>query len=258
MKLPVIAISVLAMVASSNTWAWGKTGHRVTGKIAESYLSESAKQHINALFPNSSLAEISTLADEMRSNPSTFWQKTASPWHYVSVPKGKSYSQVTPPSEGDAVTALNNFVKTIKDDAASNEDKKLALHFIVHIIGDLHQPLHAGNGTDRGGNDVKLKFFWEETNLHRVWDSQLIDKQQLSYSEMASWLNNKITVEQAQQWLVSDPNIWIKESTQLRDTIYPESDSISWDYQYKHIDTIKVRLQQGGVRIAAFLNKVFE
>ncbi len=194
----------------------------------------------------------------MRSNPSDFWQKTASPWHYVSVPKSKTYAQVSAPEEGDAVTALNTFVATLKNETASIEEKKLALHFIVHIIGDLHQPLHAGNGTDRGGNDVKLNFFWQSTNLHRVWDSELIDRQQLSYTEMANWLNNKISPEQAQQWLVADPQVWITESTQIRDQIYPQSDSVSWDYQYKHIDTVKTRLQQGGVRIAAFLNQIFQ
>lgn len=84
--------------------------------------------------------------------------KTAGPRHYVSVPEGKTYVEVGAPDEGDAVTALEQFTNTLKDPSATTDEKRLALQFIVHIIGDLHQPLHAGNGTDRGGNDVKVRF----------------------------------------------------------------------------------------------------
>jgi len=85
----------------------------------------------------------------------------------------------------------------LQDETASLEDKQLTLRFTVHIIGDLHQPLHAGDGTDRGGNDYKMTFFWEETNLHRVWDTQLIEQEELSYTEMTHWLSRKITKQTA-------------------------------------------------------------
>jgi hypothetical protein len=115
------------------------------------------------------------------------------------VPKGKHYHEVGAPEQGDSVTALAQFKATLLDKDASLEQKQLALRFIVHIIGDLHQPLHAGNGTDRGGNDVKVRFFWEDSNLHRVWDSQMLDRRQLSYSEWADWLGRKITQQHVEQ-----------------------------------------------------------
>jgi hypothetical protein len=128
----------------------------------------------------------------------------------------------------------------------------------VHIIGDLHQPFHAGNGTDRGGNDVKLKFFWEDSNLHRVWDSGLIDRQQLSYTEWTERLSKKISKQQAQTWMDADPLVWITESAKIRQGLYPKEDKLSWSYQYQHMPTVKQRLQMGGVRIATYLNQIFK
>ena len=115
---------------------------------------------------------------------------------------GKNYTDVAPPLEGNAVTALEMFTKQLISKQSSLAEKQLALRFIVHIIGDLHQPFHAGNGTDKGGNDVKLKFFWEDSNLHRVWDSGLIDRQQLSYTEWTQILSRKISDQQAKEWIV--------------------------------------------------------
>ena len=178
---------------SAGALAWGQTGHRVTGEIAEQYLTPLAQEKIAEIIANESLAEMSTWPDEMRSNPDPFWRKIAGPFHYVTVPEGKTYAEVGPPEKGDSVTALNDFRKILLDDDASLTDKQLALRFIIHIIGDLHQPLHAGNGTDRGGNDVKVRFFGEDSNLHRVWDTNLVDHQKLSFTEWSDWLMAKIS-----------------------------------------------------------------
>lgn len=246
-----------SLIGSTYVNAWGQTGHRVTGKIAERYLSDEAKAAIASIIPNESLAEASTYADDMRSNPEHFWQKIAGPFHYVTVPTGKTYVEVGAPEQGDSYTALAEFTKTLKNPEASQADKQLALRFAVHIIGDLHQPLHAGNGTDRGGNDVKVSFFREDSNLHRVWDSGLIDRKDLSFSEWSEWLGNKISDAQAQEWMTTDPLVYIEESAKIRDEIYPQGDDLSWQYLYDHIPMVRLRLQQGGVRIAAYLNAVF-
>jgi hypothetical protein len=250
--------SLLLITVTPNVLAWGQTGHRVTGAIAEQHLTDKAKATIKKILGSESLAEASTWPDEMRSNPADFWQKTASPYHYVSVPEGKTYAEVGAPAQGDSASALKKFSTILKDKNSTKEQKQLALRFIVHIIGDLHQPLHAGNGTDRGGNDVRLKFFGQDSNLHRVWDSGLIDRQNLSYTEMTDWLSRRITKKLAKEWKVADPQVWITESTKIRDTIYPDSDNISWDYNYQNINTVKTRLSQGGIRIAAYLNELFK
>jgi hypothetical protein len=250
----ILAASTYSQMAN----AWGQTGHRVSGKIAELYLTPEASAYISLILENESLAEISTFADENRSNRAEFWQKTASPYHYVTVPTGKTYSEVGAPENGDSYTAIQMYTKTLKDSLASRSDKQLALKMLVHIIADLHQPLHVGNGNDRGGNDLKLAFFWEDSNLHRVWDSGLIDRAQLSYTEWYEFLAPKISAEQAKQWYTADPLVYIAESLEIRDSIYPNEDELSWQYLYDHTPTMKRRLQQAGVRIAAYLNEVFK
>lgn len=258
MKKTLIVAALFAACTAQQVHAWGQTGHRITGAIAEKYLTPEALAAIRQLLPNESLAEASTYPDEMRSNPNEFWQKQAGPYHYVTVPEGKHYHEVGAPEQGDAYSALAMFAKQVKDQTIPLAERQTALRFIVHIIGDLHQPLHAGNGTDKGGNDVKLEFFWSPSNLHRVWDSGLIDQRQLSYTEWTLWLSEKITPEQAAKWNTTDPLIYINESASMRDGVYPESDKISWDYLYQNMPNVKKRLQQGGVRIAAYLNQLFK
>ena len=251
--------TLLTTGVASPAFGWGQTGHRVTGAIAQQYLSPLSQAAMMELLPNSSLAQASTHADEMRSDPSEFWQKTAGPWHYVSVPEDKTYVEVGAPDEGDAVTALEQFTNTLKDPSATTDEKRLALQFIVHIIGDLHQPLHAGNGTDRGGNDVKVRFFWQDSNLHRVWDSQMLEQRGLSYTEWTAQLTRSITPQDIRNWASTDVLEWIKESTEIRDTIYPDNaNNMSYDYLYNNLPTAQKRIQMAGIRIAMYLNKVFE
>ncbi len=255
----IASLTSICLFSSSLAMAWGQTGHRVTGAIAEHYLSAKAKSAIERLLPNESLAEASTWPDEMRSHPDEYWQKTATPWHWVTIPGDKTYSQVGAPPQGDAYVALQHFREMLINPKSTTADKQKALRFIVHLIGDLHQPLHAGNGTDRGGNDVKVRFFWENSNLHRVWDSQMIAQRKLSYTEWTHWLLQKISQQDRALWRDTDPQTWITESVAIRKTIYPDdANNMNYDYVFDHIPTVKQRLQQAGVRIADYLNEIFQ
>ncbi len=258
MKIKIIMFAAISSLMSFQALSWGKTGHRITGAIAQYYLTPAAQAAINAILINEDLAEASTYPDEMRSNPTKFWQKTASPWHYVNVHAGKKYRDVGAPPEGDAVTALAMFTKQLKDPQSTLAEKQLALKFIVHIVGDLHQPFHSGTNLDKGGNDIKLTFFWQKSNLHRVWDSGLIDRQKLSYTEWSTILHKKITPQQTTQWQQSSAQDWIAESVKLRENLYPKGDRISWDYQYQNLPIVKQQLEMGGVRLAGYLNNIFK
>ncbi len=253
----VVILLLTMLVCSQQALAWGKTGHRVIGQIAEHYLSTQARLAMAELLVNEGLAEASTWADFMRADPDEFWQQTANPWHYVTVPPGQQYADDSAPEEGDAYTALQRFRTTLLDVEAGREHKQRALRFIVHIIADLHQPLHVGNGNDRGGNDFDVVYFGQESNLHRVWDSQIIDNTQLSFSEMATWLQQKITAEQFRAWNNADALVWVAESAELREQIYPADVRLSWEYDYRWLPEIKRRLSQAGVRTAAYLNALF-
>lgn len=255
-KLGLVAAVALAILPAP-ALAWGKTGHRVIGALADQMLTTKARAGIVNILGTETLAEASNWPDFMRSDPSPFWQTTASPWHYVTVPVGKTYADVGPPSEGDALTALKQFADKVRNPKTSLADKQLALRFIVHIVGDLSQPLHVGRGDDKGGNDVRVTWFGKPTNLHAVWDSALIDDQQLSYTEYAAFLSVRLTPLFRRQWSGDEPLAWVADSAAMRETVYPTQDKLGYEYVYQQRVRMEEQLEKGGVRLAAFLNALF-
>ncbi|MEL1249958.1 S1/P1 nuclease [Aurantiacibacter gilvus] len=268
-KFAAIALATSALCLATPSQAWGPIGHRVTAEIAEHNISGRTRAEIAEILGQEGLPEASTWPDEERSNPDLFWQETASPFHYVTLPHGVAAEDLQHPPEGDAATALEQFTAVLRDDNATREDKALALRFIVHLVADLHQPLHAGNGTDRGGNDVIVDWFDTQTNLHWVWDEGMILRQQLSYSEYAARIEPRISPEEVIAWWDADPATWITESTELRDRIYPATGPeagmgtqespvfIRYRYHWDWIATVEHRMAQSGVRLAAYLDWVF-
>lgn len=260
MKARFVIVCAACMALPSPALAWGKTGHRVVATIADAQLSGLARAHIRELLGGAeSLDEAANWPDEMRSAPTQFWQKTATPWHYVTL-NGILYDEAPP--EGDALEALNRFSATLRDPNASLADKQLALRFIVHLVGDLHQPLHVGKCCDKGGNDVKVKWFGRDLNLHSVWDSALVDEQQLSFTEYASKLQRHTSSADVIAWWDVNPRDWISESAQIRETVYPNMPAkgppeLSWSYAYQFTPVMERRLAQAGVRLAAYLNDIY-
>ena len=267
-----LTAAIAVALVHSPAWAWGKTGHRVITAIADTQLSGLARAHIREILGRAeSLDEAANWPDEMRSAPGPFWQKTATPWHYVTL-NGITYDHAPP--EGDALEALSRFTATLKDPKASLADKQLALRFIVHLVGDLHQPLHVGKCCDRGGNDVKVTWFGKPTNLHAVWDSALVDDEQLSFTELAAKLERHTSSQDMIDWWDINPRDWISESAQYRDTVYPTAadaprepagkkskgppvPDLSYSYVYRFTPLMERRLSQAGVRLAAYLNAIY-
>lgn len=262
------ALAALASILATPAAAWGPIGHRITAQIAQDNISGRTRAEIETILGHQELPEASTVPDEERSSPEAFW-RTAGPFHYVTLPVGRTAEQLTHPPEGDAATALERFTAMLRDPAASRTDKALALRFVVHIVGDLHMPLHVGKEGDRGGNDVRVTWFDEPQNLHWVWDEGMIGRQQLSYSEYAARLEARTTPEQVIAWWDPRPVTWMNESIALRDKLYPltgpqqglgtlESPIVlSWQYNYDWTPEMEERLQQAGIRIAAYLDWVF-
>lgn len=264
-----VTIAFASAFATSPALAWGPIGHRVSAEIAQNNISGRTRAEIAAIIGSEELPEASTWPDEERSNPAAFWQEEAGPFHYVTLPSGRTVDQLVHPPEGDALTALERFTAVLRDDQASQEEKALALRFVVHLVSDLHMPLHAGNGTDRGGNDFIVDWFDVPTNLHWVWDEGMILRQQLSYSEYAERLEARITPNWVIGWWDPNPDTWIAESAELRDRIYPptggelgmgtmESPAVlRYRYHWDWMPTVEDRLAQSGIRLAAYLDWVF-
>jgi len=249
----ILALLTLILLPSAAR-AWGQNGHRVVGQIAESHLSEDAKRGVEALVGPDSLPRISTWADEIRSDRS--WDE-AIPWHYINIPPGGELETTERASGGDVLAALERFEGVLRNEAASREEKVVALKFLVHFVGDVHQPLHTGYSSDRGGNDILVLWFDEPSNLHSVWDSELIEHQRLSFSEMAAFLDHP-TPQQVAAWQANGYREWIAESRALLDQVYELGNRrLSWHYAYRATPIVEQRLLQAGVRLAGLLNRIF-
>jgi len=252
-----IACLGFALFMSAHSSAWGRLGHFVASDIAELHLSDAARQRIRELIGEESLAEASVWADEMRSDPAPYWQNRAGAYHYVTVPPGRRYRDIGAPAKGDAVTALHGFARILTNAAASPEQQRLALRFGLHIVQDLQQPLHAGNGRDRGGNDIRVRFRGESMTFHRFWDTPVLTSTGLTRSQWVSDLEQR-SLLRAPTTSDTDPEQWIAESAALRETLYPVPRDIDQATLDSAQAAARTRLAVAGIRSAAWLNHVLE
>ena len=242
-----------------NTYAevWGKTGHRVIGVIAQKHLTPKATKQVNTLLGGMSLAFVSTYADEIRSDDR---YDHLAPWHYVNIDQNTRYSEAEKNPKGDIVTAIQSCIEVLKTPTSSQEDKTFHLKLLVHFIGDIHQPFHAGRKEDRGGNSIDLFWFGKRTNLHRLWDTDLIEHYNMSYSELAAHLP-KLTNEQKNDIMAAPILDWVKQSQDLANTIYdktPQGTRLGYVYHYQNFETVRKQLLDAGLRLAATLNTIFD
>ena len=251
-------ILVLLLIAPASVLAWGANGHRIVGRIAANHLTAEAAVAVASLIGPEGLDQASTWADDIRNDPD--WQpplKNPSPWHYISIDDQETLETTARDPNGDVLEAIGRFSAVLRDPRATRQAKLEALRFVVHFVGDVHQPLHVGRRADRGGNDVKVTLFGEETNLHSVWDSGLIESEKLSFSELAAFIDRP-TLEELRTWQSSAPAEWVRESKAARDRVYKIGEGkLSYQYAFDNMPLIKRRLLQAGVRLAGLLNSIF-
>jgi len=242
--------------------SFGFIGHRSVGKIAEDNLTPKAKAAIKDLLGNETLAGVSTWADEVRNKPE--YKSTAS-WHFLNLPLGLSYEQferqVEAMENGNVYNALIKAEHDLINPSISKEKKIEALKFVVHFVGDMHQPMHISRSEDKGGNTIQLNYNGKGTNLHSLWDSKLIETQGFTFEKIST--STKPTTKQIAQWQKVSQLKWAWESYQISSKLYAEVDamksrSIEKEYYEKHIPIINHRIQQAGYRLAAVLNEVFK
>ena len=249
------AASSVAFATPSKAF-WGPTGHRVVGQIAEKYLSVKAKKAINKLLDGHGLAFVSTYADDIKADKR--YDKYYS-WHYINMPLDQDYQESKKNPEGDLVTGISKCMEVIKDPTASKKDKAFYLKLLVHFIGDLHQPMHIGLAEDRGGNDFKLQWFYKDSNLHRVWDSEMIQNYKMSYSELAANAD-VLSYQQIKDIQKGTLVEWVNEVHQETRKIYAnvkEGENLRYRYAYDNFGTVRIELQKAGVRLAKVLNDLF-
>jgi hypothetical protein len=238
-----------------SAFAWGATGHRVTGWIASKYLSKNARKQLERILHGQSLAIASTWMDEVRSD--SLYDYT-SDWHWVTIQEGESYAQSVKNPKGDVIHTIERLIGELKSKKLSAKQEEEAVKMLIHLIGDVHQPLHVGGGNDRGGNDVKVTWFKTDSNLHRIWDSDMIDDTKLSYTEFAESLPQADATRLAN---IQHSNVldWAKESMTLRKQVYNYGNGkLGYEYAYRNMPTVRERLLEAGIRIAGVLNEIYK
>lgn len=250
-----LLVLLSAIVLQAN--GWGKTGHRIVGYVAQQHLSSKVSKQVNTILSQYSLEMCGNYLDLLRSDTNYRFMNA---WHYVSIPNGQRYEDITPNPKGDVIHIIEELVKELKSKQFTIvKNEEFAIMALVHLVGDLHQPLHVGVAEDRGGNSIKVKWFGEETNLHHVWDGSLIDYQELSYTEFGNHINRGIDKTRVQEWQSSTVRDWAHESQDLREACYDfgENTYLKYNYNFRHIKTIEMRLEQAGVRLAGLLNEIY-
>ena len=266
------SIALLALLcAPFSLLAWGVVGHRAVARIAENHLSATAKREVARILGHETLALVSTWSDEIRSEPQ--YSNTA-PWHYVNVATGLDFAAfvaqlkqtatptapAAPAAPTNAYTALLQVRKDLKDPKKTADEKLFALKFLVHLVGDVHQPLHVGHAEDKGGNDIKVT--WrsrDETNLHSVWDGALVEYPGYTFTEMATAYDHA-TPAQIKQWQQDDMTTWLFESYQLCTPIYASAvanPKFDWHYYPTFGPSVEQQILKAGIRLAGVLNETF-
>ncbi|GAA4321821.1 hypothetical protein GCM10023149_21850 [Mucilaginibacter gynuensis] len=200
------------------------------------------------------MEEVSTWADENK-NPAS------SAWHFLILPLGLSHEQfvnAVQQSDHNVYTAILKNEATLKDGNATPEQKNKALKYLIHLVGDAHQPMHVAGKEDKGGNTIQLRF-GKGINLHSLWDSKLIEHEGLSPEQIVR-VYDTATPEEISKWQADSPMEWLWESYQLSTELYANAkpgQTMDEAYYKKYIPFIRQRIDQAGIGLAGELNKIF-
>lgn len=251
-----IIMSTCALAAG----AWSQKGHDVTAYIAEHHLTPATKAAVDSIFEGKSLVYWANWLDNASHRPEHAYTKT---WHYKNVDEGDTYESAPANPAGDAVTAVKAQIELLSDttNSVSFADKQLALKILVHVMGDLHQPMHMGHATDLGGNRTKLKFFGHDTNLHTIWDSNLPESaHRWSYTEWQQQIDRAPAHEQA-KIVAGSVDDWARQSLAKASAVYvyfQPGCNVSYDDIARWTPTIEDAFLRGGLRLAHVLNTIFD
>jgi hypothetical protein len=277
-KTLAVALLLTAAAPAQEAQAWGSTGHRSVALIAEQHMSTAALHKAHALLDGQSLPAASMWADEIRSEPQTY--RHTFNWHYTTWDDEDAHFHAGQETNntGFLLSQLDAQLALLKNPKTDRVKRQQALRFVVHLLGDLHQPLHVGGGNDRGGNACRVTWHGDNSNLHTVWDSDMIDQTKLSYTELANFASLSRSRQQVSDWQKGTMRDWSLESKQLRSRIYPPEvrapltpttfltycgkdvapeamPKLGYEYSYQFMPAVYDRLFQAGIRLAKVLDE---
>ena len=249
--LLILSIVCLPMAA----FAWGQTGHRIIGELAQAQLNKKATKKITALLSNSTVAMESNWGDFIKSDDA---YAEYSAWHYTNIEAGVTREQFDSLAMLQTRGALVYRIGYLVDELKANPNDTMKLKLLIHLVEDLHCPMHMGRPENRGGNSIKIRWFGKETNLHALWDEALIESQGLSYTEYADYLHRTKTT----QTLSFDKSLildWAWDTYQITERVYAATDKTvkSYNYIYEFKSVLDVGLVAGGNHLAVILNYIY-
>lgn len=253
-----LILSATMAVTVLSAFAWGQKGHDVTACIAEHHLTPTAKAAVDSILDGRSMVYWSNWLDNASHTPEYAYTKT---WHYKNIDKGVRYEEAPANPAGDAVVAIKAQLETLGNPSATPEESALAMKILVHLLGDMHMPLHMGHATDLGGNRNRLRFFGRDTNLHSIWDSSIPESaHKWSYSE---WQEQVDRADEADVQSITAGSVddWAKETVNLATAVYTyfdQKDNVSYDEVAYWAPTVELQFLRGGLRLAHLLNMIYD
>lgn len=253
------AAALVTSLLASSVMAWGPDGHRVVGALALNQMSKHAKHSLVEIMGSSeqeTLVEWCNWPDLYRATEAGSW---TTPKHYINMFPGESeYEKQRDCSDGMCVTeSVEEYTVKLADHNLDIEQRRQAFGWVCHLVGDLHQPLHAGFGHDRGGNDFDVEFNGEPINLHWFWDGALISDRSNSWQELYAGLSKDIQSKTRAGWQASEVVAWTNESHAFAATwSYPDDKVITTEFADQSWNSIGDQLGKGGKRLARVLNTV--
>lgn len=250
-------ILLTAAINAATAFGWSQKGHDTVAYIAEKHLTEAASDSIAYLLDGKSPVYWANWLDNASHTPDYAYTKT---WHYKNIDAGTEYSDAPAVKSGDVVTASREMIAILANPVSNKAQKELALKILIHLIGDLHQPMHMGHYSDRGGNGVKLRFFDRDTNLHSIWDGSIMNSGHAwTYTEWQQQLDRVSPQEEA---AITAGNIddWGRETYDIATRVYnyfPAGSKVSYNQIAAWTPVIEQQLLRGGLRLARILNAIF-
>ncbi|MBP3640045.1 MAG: S1/P1 nuclease [Muribaculaceae bacterium] len=251
-------ITVAMLGASIAAFGWGQKGHDTVAFIAENHLTETTRAAVDSILDGKSPVYWANWLDNASHTPEYAYTKT---WHYKNVDADRTYDDMPANPAGDAVTAIKQQIEKLSDPATTKAEAALALKILIHVTGDMHQPMHMGHATDLGGNRVKLKYFNRDKNLHGIWDTDLLESaHRWSYTEWQQQLDRLNDVDEALtvQGSVDD---WARETMEITRRCYDffqPGINVSYNQIAYWAPTIEQQLLRGGLRLAHLLNTIYD
>lgn len=250
MKKKVSVFLLLYLFLYNNLFAWGREGHIIIAEMAYQMLSKSSKEKLISYLGTTSLDEASVWMDEQRGNNKYNYLTTT---HYINIEKG---GKMDPFQKNNIYTELNEVINDLESNKTiSPNDIKIDLMILIHLVGDIHQPLHDGYANDKGGNKINVSLIGTSTNLHSAWDGGIINKENIT-TQIILPLYSKLSTTEINQIKTVDIKGWIMDSRKPLDFIYSFSNgNLDEQYCQKATPIIENQILKAGIRLSVLLEK---